>query len=410
MLPALSLIQQQLAKHQSTDLYVAYSGGVDSTALLYLACQLKDIVNIHALHIHHGLSEHADMWLAHCQAQAKKLGSSFMNHKLTPPIKKTNVEQWARTERYAFFAQIMQTTPNSLLMTAHHLEDQAETFLLQALRGNGLKGLAAIATTKSFAKGQLMRPFLQLTKAELIQYCQENKLAWIEDESNEQLDFRRNHIRHLIIPKLHEMTPAVSLTLARSARLCAESHMLLQELLNPLLQHVSINSTTLDLTSLNNYPSLQHKNILKLWLEQHEFYCSHEQLKQIHLGTQNARGNWSFELNGKQLEIHKKQLKITIQTFTTDDSSPSISTVLAWLKLQKHDVELTNDNIGIRKRQAADRCQPIGRHKSQKLKIIFQEHGISATEREKAWIIYLKNNPQQIIALYPFFVCQLNNL
>ncbi|WP_395947421.1 tRNA lysidine(34) synthetase TilS [Caedibacter taeniospiralis] len=461
MQQALSLLQNHLDKYQPTDLYIAYSGGVDSSALLHLSTKFKDKINLHAVHIHHGLSQNADHWFHHCQAEAARLGANFIFERLTPPLKKTNLENWARNKRYAFFEKIMLSTPNSLLLSAHHTEDQAETFLLQALRGSGIKGLAGIAEHKPFAKGYLLRPFLHLTKEKLIAYCRENRLSWVEDESNQSLHFRRNRIRHNIIPAVQQITPSAATTLARCAQLCAESSELLNELLHPVLPKITIDNTKLDLIKLNTYSDLQHRYLLKIWLDQHKAYSSHEQLMQIYQGTKTAFSNWQFSLGNRTLEIQNKVLlihssnkELTIlsenqlidddsnwscelllhypprrpdhfkvvrqarHSFTSEGefsesaslNSPSLAkgvkpvTVLQWLN-ERMKLALHADDIIIRERQPGDRCHPVDRDRSQKLKIIFQEKGISAIKRQQALIVCLKENPHRIIAIYPFFVC-----
>ncbi|MDA0910121.1 MAG: tRNA lysidine(34) synthetase TilS [Proteobacteria bacterium] len=399
---ALALINDVVTQHHIQHLYVAYSGGVDSTALLHLVTQLKSNINIHAIHIHHGLSKNADHWLNVCQKQAAQLNIQFTAHRLSPPTKRNNIEHWARTERYAFFESVMQQTPNSLLLTAHHIEDQAETFLLQALRGNGVKGLAAIAKEKPFANGLLLRPFLDLNKSELIAYCQHHQLTWIEDESNQSTDFRRNALRHNIMPKLREILPQADATLARSAELCAEADRLIHELLAPHLAKITTDNH-LDLIQFKVYSSLQQKQLLKIWLTKHSLYPSQAQLLQIHAGAQSMQSNWHYTLTESHLSIVKGYLLIETNIAPTLVTATDID-ILHWLNAQQQTTFTVNDLI-IRPRQAGDRCRPLYRHKSQSLKVIFQEQGISALDRTNAQIITLTTRPDHIIAVYPFFVC-----
>lgn len=399
---ALALIDDVVKEHHIQHIYVAYSGGVDSTALLHLVTQLKSDINIHATHIHHGLSKNADHWLNVCQIEAAQLNIQFTAHRLTPPTKRNNIEHWARTERYAFFESVMQQTPNSLLLTAHHIEDQAETFLLQALRGNGVKGLAAIAKEKTFANGFLLRPFLDLNKTELITYCQNHNLTWIEDESNQSTDFRRNALRHNIMPKLREILPQANATLARSAELCAEADSLIHELLSPHLAKITTDNR-LDLMQFKTYSSLQQKQLLKMWLTKHSLYPSQAQLLQIHTGAQNMQSNWHYTLAESHLSIVKGYLLIEINTAPTLVTATDVD-IVQWLNAQQQTTFTVNDLI-IRPRQAGDRCRPLYRHKSQSLKVIFQEQGISAQDRSHAQIITLTIAPNHIIAVYPFFIC-----
>ncbi|WP_440994362.1 tRNA lysidine(34) synthetase TilS [Cysteiniphilum litorale] len=398
----LALIDDVVTQHHIQHLYVAYSGGVDSTALLHLTTQLKSNINIHAIHIHHGLSKNADHWLNVCQIEAAQLSIQFTAHRLAPPTKRNNIEHWARTERYAFFESVMQQTPHSLLLTAHHIEDQAETFLLQASRGNGVKGLAAIAKEKPFANGLLLRPFLDLNKSELIAYCQRHQLTWIEDESNQSTDFRRNALRHNIMPKLREILPQADATLARSAELCAEADRLIHELLAPHLAKLTTNNL-LDLKRFKAYSSLQQKQLLKMWLTKHNLYPSQAQLLQIHTGAQNMQSNWHYTLAESHLSIVKGSLLIEMNTAPTLATTADVD-IVHWLNEQQK-TTFSLDDLIIRPRQAGDRCRPLYRHKSQSLKVIFQEQGISAQDRSNAQIITLTTTPDHIIAVYPFFIC-----
>lgn len=402
---ALALIDTFVKKHNIEHLYIAYSGGIDSTALLHLSSQFKKEIQVHAIHIHHGLSSNAGNWLKSCQTQAGSLDVYFIAHKLLPPKKLSNIENWARSERYAFFEQVMLKTPNSLLLTGHHIEDQAETFLLQALRGSGLKGLAAIAERKTFANGFLLRPFLHLDKNKLINYAHDHNLTWIEDESNQCTNFRRNAIRHNVMPKLRETNPQADITLARSAQLCAEADLLLNELLTPQLKKIATDNQ-LNLVKLKSYSILQQKHLLKIWLTKHKIYPSQVQFLQIYAGTQSMQSNWQYALSENYLSIGSACLVIE----TT--KSPTILIVseidiLNWLNERLQTAFMLEDLI-IRPRQAGERCRPIYRHKRQSLKVIFQEQGIKFKDRAGARIITLTIDPNKIIAIYPFFICHAN--
>ncbi len=265
------IIQAHIKQHNTQHIYVAYSGGIDSTALLHLIAKFSNDVKIHAIHIHHGLSPNADLWQKHCEEIAYVFNINFITHKLIPPQHKSNIESWARDARYHFFAQTMTHTQNNLLVTGHHQQDQAETFLLNALRGSGVKGLSAIAQQRSFANGYLIRPLLEYTKREITEYCIQNTLKWIEDESNNCTDFRRNAIRHNIIPELEKLALSATKTLARSADLCTESTLLLNEFLAPIIDDISIDSSSINLEKFIDYSELKCRYALKNWLDQHGF-------------------------------------------------------------------------------------------------------------------------------------------
>ncbi|OGT20922.1 MAG: tRNA lysidine(34) synthetase TilS, partial [Gammaproteobacteria bacterium RBG_16_57_12] len=152
---------------------LAFSGGLDSHVLLHALCALRDRfpeTAIHALHVHHGLSPRADAWAAHCKTIAEALGVPCEVFKVhAHPLTGQSPEAAARAARYQAFARVMR--PGDYLLTAHHQDDQAETLLLQLLRGSGPHGLAAMPARASFAAGLLLRPLLGFSRAELHDYA-----------------------------------------------------------------------------------------------------------------------------------------------------------------------------------------------------------------------------------------------
>ncbi|MFN7096876.1 MAG: tRNA lysidine(34) synthetase TilS [Gammaproteobacteria bacterium] len=181
------------------------------------------------LHVHHGLSPNADAWAQHCQAFAQTLSLPIdITYVDAKPKPGESPEAAARRARYGAFASMM--SAEKALLLAHHANDQAETVLLQLLRGAGLRGIAAMPALTSFETGSLLRPFLAVTRAELETYAKTHHLTWIDDESNNNLDYKRNYLRHTIMPLLEKKWPATASCLSRSAHHCAEAEELLQEL------------------------------------------------------------------------------------------------------------------------------------------------------------------------------------
>ena len=191
--------------YQPDQVFIAYSGGLDSSALLYSCNQLN--VKTIALHVNHQLHLSANDWEHHCQYQAELFEVDLKTIRLLPPKELKNIEHWAREKRYGFFNQIMSQYSNSLLFTGHHQQDQAEPFLLRASRGSGIKGLSGIAREKKIKHGYLIRPFINISKLELKNYCIQKGLIWIEDLSNTDTYFKRNAIRSEILPKLEQVFP-----------------------------------------------------------------------------------------------------------------------------------------------------------------------------------------------------------
>ena len=190
--------QQKFTHYQK--LVVGFSGGLDSTVLLHhLASQPELIGKLQAVHVHHGLSEHASDWQTHCQRFCDTVNVPLIVRQVTI-ARRGNIEEGARIARYQVFSSLL--NEHELLLLAHHCDDQAETLLLQLLRGAGVDGLAAMASIKHFAKAAIARPFLQHSRKIIEAYAKEHRLTWVDDESNQDSAFSRNYLRHHIIPLL----------------------------------------------------------------------------------------------------------------------------------------------------------------------------------------------------------------
>jgi len=225
------------AKYAPTSLAVACSGGLDSMVLLQLAhdwCRESGIA-LHAFHVHHGLSPNADDWLVHCERSANALGIGFDHRRVTIPNDGSGVEAAARKLRYAALGAMCRAHGVELLLTAHHLDDQAETVLLQLLRGSGPAGLSGM-DADNLAPGLLgaglamARPLLQQPRAALEAYAAAHELRWVEDESNQDPRYARNALRHQVMPALAENFPGFQARLARGAAHVASAQRLLDEL------------------------------------------------------------------------------------------------------------------------------------------------------------------------------------
>lgn len=223
ILPALTEVQSFI---------IAYSGGLDSHALLHMMSEFKKnnpAINLHAIHINHQLNPLSNFWAQHCQKTCDELDIPITIENIDIHLKSgDSLEENARNARYTILQKYIDK--NSVLLTAHHLNDQAETFLLQALRGAGSKGLSAMPVKKKFGDGFLIRPLLSFSRDELEKYARENKLEWIEDDSNIDPRFRRNFLRHEIFPLLKKQHPTVMQNFARSARLIAEQEKIIAEI------------------------------------------------------------------------------------------------------------------------------------------------------------------------------------
>ena len=205
--------------------WVALSGGMDSVVLLHATHALKTTLAIQqltAIHIHHGLSPQADQWATHCEQLCTPLKIPCVVRKVKiNQTKGESLENLARHARYGEFKQNL--APQNLLLLAHHQDDQAETLILQLIRGAGVHGLSAMPGRAPFGLGEMMRPFLTLPRREIHHYAQQHQLSWVEDASNQNLDFDRNFLRHEIMPRLLTRFKGLNTSISRSSLLCADA-------------------------------------------------------------------------------------------------------------------------------------------------------------------------------------------
>lgn len=247
--------------------WVALSGGLDSTVLLRALAANRSTLpgELRAVHVNHGLYKDAAQWQGHCERLCAGLGVPLKSHSVdVRPAKGESLEAVAREQRYRVFESLMQ--PGDVLLLAQHADDQLETFLLQALRGAGVRGLAAMPGCVPFAGGLLARPLLPWTRAELETWARENNLTWIEDPSNADTDLDRNYLRHEILPRLKARWPSAVATVARSARHAAEAAEMLKVVAaEDWSRHGA--GDTLPVTALVEVPEPRARNLLRHWLE-----------------------------------------------------------------------------------------------------------------------------------------------
>ena len=275
-----SLIPQKLNQHlqsliDSQHYVVAYSGGIDSHVLLHLCSKLRELPNFNksfsAVYINHGLSENAKSWEIHCGRVCNELKIPFKSIEVNAhPKNRQSPEAAARIARYDALLECIES--DQCLLTAQHLSDQAETLMLQLLRGCGVKGLASMPEVKSFGKGFLCRPILECTEKEILKYAQDNKLTWIEDESNQDEKFDRNYLRHTVFPILKNRWPSVFKTFSKVASLQAESQCLLDDLAKEDIKKAlvydqrEIKRNILAIKPLSTLKHYRLKNLLRYWI------------------------------------------------------------------------------------------------------------------------------------------------
>ncbi len=289
-------IQQCFARqHAEGRVTIALSGGMDSMVLLDAVAVVYEnkagrgfsakntqkpapMLDLHALHIHHGLSPNADAWADFCQAECDKRNIPLTIVRVAIDRNNTDglgIEGAARRARYAAFA----THGAPTILAAQHADDQAETVLHQLLRGTGLAGLSAMGETRTLTASQrLVRPLLHVRRAEIEAYAREHKLNWIEDESNADTTYTRNFIRHALLPQIATRFPHYNDSLSRLARHAAES-----AALNEAMAQIDLkfDGTNAHADALDQLDLARQTNALYHWLRwQHVSPPSSAQLEE----------------------------------------------------------------------------------------------------------------------------------
>ncbi len=315
---------------------VAYSGGRDSTALLHATLvQARDVgVQVLALHVHHGLSPNADAWLAHCERQCRRWARrgdavTFVAHRLADkPAPGESVEAWAREARYKTLRAMAVARGAAVVLLAHHQRDQAETLLLQALRGAGVAGLSGMPSEVVRDGITWLRPWLGTPREVIEAYVRRHRLSFIDDDSNSDPRFARNRLRLQVWPALTGAFPHADASLAAAAAWAQEATAALHELAAIDLATVASTSgaptsaspttdalttdahgpNTLDIDAWLRLSDVRRSNALREWLRRSLGRPAEAALVTRLLTELSACRNAQWQAGGSELRSHKGQL------------------------------------------------------------------------------------------------------
>ena len=400
---------------------VAFSGGIDSHVLLHALTQLRDLKNnfpiIEVLHIHHGVSEHADSWVEHCKqvCDSAELGLSVRYVKANPL--EASLENSLRKARYGVFEEFIKT--GDLLLLAHHANDQAETILFKLLRGSGAQGASGIAETRSLGKGRIHRPLLAYSRDALEAYAHENDLSWIEDESNSDIGYDRNFLRHEVVPKLTERWPKYQQSVARFAAINAQ----LQKTVNYFIEREllsGLDGECLNIDWLLSYEIEVQIELLRGWLQYLNLPIpGYQQLCRIKTEVIEAFDDAQPVLSWSGTEIRRFRGKLyamkSLPAFSSDqhfswDIEKSLNLSGAGeLSLTKKSEnrglssEVLAKPLTVRFRQGGERCRPSDRSTSRSLKKLLQEYHVPPWLRDRLPLIYDEEN---LVAVADLWICE----
>jgi tRNA(Ile)-lysidine synthase len=401
--------KSQQSPNSGKRIAVALSGGLDSVVLLDTVCKAQAKSNnknqaqskneIFAFHIHHGLQKPADDWLIFCEKLAKqyKIHFDFRLLHLNTDEAKGNIEARARAGRYEALADLCEEYGIEDLLLAHHQNDQAETVLLQLMRGSGVAGLSGMPQSRQRGSNQnltLWRPLLNQSRQELEAYAKEHKLKWIEDPSNQDRKYRRNAIRKDIIPKLEKIQPEALANMARSAALLGEA----QTLLNRLAQQDGKNILFQDQLKVSPLLALAKddlpaaNNVLRYWLQtQNLVMPSQERLqawwRDLAKVKADAKLEWQHDERAIYLWRGALQVANTEEGRWILKSLPAKSKQLGlpadWVKAAQE-----NHQITLRERLGSEKIQIKPKTPRKTLKNLYQEADVPPWERQ-APLLYI---------------------
>ena len=304
---------------------VAASGGRDSTALLHCVARQAQALGIGvvALHVHHGLMPQADAWLTQVKGQAKRWGADFLAQRLASrPAAGESIEAWARRERYRALADMALAQQCSVVLLAHHRRDQAETWLLQALRGAGAAGLSAMPS-EARRNGLLWcRPWLKQPRESIEAYVRRHRLRCVEDSSNTDPRFARNRLRLQVWPALTQAFGDAETSLAAAAVQAQEARTLALEVAAVDLAAPCVWADgALHVPAWLQLSPARRVNALRVWLHQGLGQgvpaslvqrLMVELLRPMQGGAARTTGRWPAL--GQELQLHRQVLRVVPAT------------------------------------------------------------------------------------------------
>ncbi|MBQ0725028.1 MAG: tRNA lysidine(34) synthetase TilS [Cycloclasticus sp.] len=396
---------------------VAYSGGVDSHVLLHSCAKLSDrfkSIQFKAIYIDHGLHKDSKQWSSHCQQISTDLSIEFTSIKVdASDISGEGPEQAARHARYEALQTVIDDA--SLLMTAQHQDDQAETLMLQLLRGSGIKGLAAMPLLARFGAGQIARPFLDHSKQSILDYAKKNHLDWIEDPSNLDTSLNRNYLRQQVIPLIKQRWPAFAKTTSRTALHCAEADSVLADCLS--VYGAELSAETFDCCSIKALSGPAQRLVLREWLA----------LNELKLPSQKVLGQIQAMLSSPSTKAAcvtwgEHQIRCFADTLYVCQQSQDL-TRFAPINWQGGRVNLVGNlgslqitkaltagisqakwdaaaNISVRSRVDGERIKLANRKGSKKIKQLYQEAKVLPWLRDIVPLIYIDDKLAAVADLW----------
>lgn len=394
---------------------IAYSGGLDSTVLLHvMQCLLPRLqqhygvnARVDAIHVNHNLSANAVSWQDHCQSVCTALHMPLIIEAVHVTSAGKGIEAAARHVRYGAFEKHMDN--KTVLLTAHHADDQAETLLFRLLRGSGLQGMSGIQAYRLFAGGCIARPLLNVPRDTLAQYAHQHHLSWIDDESNEDEQFSRNYIRRSVLPLLKQRWPKAVTQLSGSAQRAADSQLLLNTYLQQDFMVCDRRDErvgeSISLVEFQTFSTNKKTHILRYWLD--VVGCrlpSAAVMEQVHklIGSVDTSAS-AVQVDQYVLRKFNHRLFLLPRSFFQSLAQANLHGIEHIYFNKRHVLpgnfllsvcaheESAPLPITVRFRQGGERAHPAGRQHSQTLKKLLQEYKIEPWLRNIVPLVYCDN-------------------
>jgi tRNA(Ile)-lysidine synthase len=387
---------------------IAFSGGLDSTVLAHSLASLRRVdpdysdIDIVAIHIDHGLQQESSDWSEHCSQTAAAFGIEFKSLQVKVQLESgKGPEASARDARYPALHAELQS--DDWLLSAHHREDQAETLLLNLIRGSGPAGVAGIGDIRRFGPGWLVRPMLNANRADILAYAEAQGLKWVEDPSNTDRRFDRNFLRHEVLPRLKSRWPDIAARLQRSAGHSGEASKLLLELAEIDLAALGSCSRRLPIDGLAGLSDARQRNVIRYAIRDQGLSTPTAlQLQRVMNEVIPAREDaqplvaWaggSVRRYRNGLYLLPETLAQVLASAPLREAELELGAGLGRLKLEPGagvgvSDALVEAGLHIKPREGGEEIQPIGQRHTRKLKKLLQEEGVVPWMRDRLPLVY----------------------
>ncbi len=361
---------------ENKNLILALSGGIDSTVLLHFLVNNYPKQKLKAIYINHNLSKNSNNWDKFCNELCKNYNIAYKSIDIHITAK-NNIEKSARDKRYK--SLLSNINSSDILLTAHHYNDQAETFLLQLFRGAGVGGLSAMPKLKTAQNKIIYRPLLNTTKVDIIKYAKLHKLCYIKDDSNLNTDFRRNFVRLEVIPLLEKRYNNICKSINKSVSYQQEALLLLNELaIKDINDYKLINNNNIIISKLKILSDHRINNVLKYYFRVNNIIQpSSKVLQQITKNALNAKLDAKTLITWGKYKLRCYQDTIYI---STSDIPPKCDKTSSFANIANVKISYRDKNI---------RCVLENKKHSQPLKKIIQEQKIPPWYRDKLAMYYI---------------------